>query len=152
MRIFHFGHVTAGADGSWGQYALHLQCPWRLDGPAGVVTGQGDLWEHATLDLPPAGWSYEQGDNLQDARLGALLVGRDARTRSWANNTPGFLVVTDVEATEHGDLIVALSGGYKLRVWPDSSRGEAWRFFVPQTDAPHFVFRDDGDSAAPLDA
>ena len=53
MRVLHFGAVIEGEDGSWGECALHLQCPWRLDGPAGPVTGQDDLWEHATLEVPP---------------------------------------------------------------------------------------------------
>ena len=147
MRGFHFGEVTEGDDGSWGEYALHLQCPWRLDGPAGVLTGHGDLWEHATLHPPPDDWSFETGDSLQDARLHAFLGGRDERTRSWVSTAPpGHFVVTGVDGTENGELTVALSGGYSLRVFPDTSRGEAWRLLTPQTEAPHFVFRSGNDS------
>jgi hypothetical protein len=141
MRVLHFGAVTDGEDGSWGKYALHLQCPWRLDGPAGTVTGQDDLWEHATLELPPDDWSFEHGDSLQDARLGALLGSYDERTRSWINSKPGHLVVMSVDATDYGDLTVEFSGGYTLRVFPASSRGEFWRLFVSDSNDSHFVVR-----------
>lgn len=72
MRVLHFGAVTEGDDGSWGEYALHLQCPWRIDGPGGTLTGQDDLWEHATLEVPPKNWSFEQSESLQDARPAGL--------------------------------------------------------------------------------
>ena len=139
MRVLHFGAVTEAEDRSWGEYALHLQCPWRIDGPGGMLTGQDDLWEHATLEVPPENWSFEQGESLQDARLGTLLGGYDERTRSWINTVPGHLVVTHVEATEYGDLTLAFSGGYTLRVFPASSRNELWRLFSPGNDADHFV-------------
>lgn len=141
MRVLHFGTVVDGEDGSWAEYALHLQCPWRLDGPSGTVTGQDDLLEHVTLEVPPDDWSFEQGESLQDGRLGSLLGSYDERTRSWINKAPGRLVVQSVDATNYGDLTLSLSGGYVLRVFPASSRGESWRIFSPRSDAAHFVVR-----------
>lgn len=44
-RVFHFGGFTVSGDGSWGEYALHVPCAWRIDGPDGVLTGRADLWE-----------------------------------------------------------------------------------------------------------
>jgi len=139
MRVLHFGRVTEGEDGSWGAFALHLQCPWRLEGPAGMVTGQDDLWEHPTLEVPPEDWSWDGADTRQDVRVGALLGARDERTRSWVNTSPDRLVVTAVEASELGDLFITFSGGYSLRVFPASESGEAWRFLAPGRGTPHFV-------------
>ncbi len=41
MRVLHFGEITVDDDerGSTGEIALHIQCPWRIEGPDGIVTG-----------------------------------------------------------------------------------------------------------------
>jgi hypothetical protein len=139
MRVLHFGAVLQGEDGSWGAFALHLQCPWRIDGPAGVVAGQDDLWSHPTLQVAPEDWSWDGGESRQDVRVGALLGARDERTRSWVNTALDRLVVTGVDASELGDLTVSLSGSYVLRVFPASTSGEVWRLLSPHTETPHFV-------------
>ncbi len=38
MRVFHFGKVRPAANGKGtvGEYALHIQCPWRLVGKEGL--------------------------------------------------------------------------------------------------------------------
>src|SRR5262249_40376687 len=68
MLVLHFGDVRAhpSGEGTVGDYALHVQCSWRLDGPAGTVTGQGDLWEYAGPGERPRNWSYDDGHSLQD--------------------------------------------------------------------------------------
>jgi hypothetical protein len=35
MLVLHFGNIRAHSSGKGtvGDYALHVQCPWRLDGP-----------------------------------------------------------------------------------------------------------------------
>ena len=50
-------------------------------------------------------------------------------------------MVRAVDATEHGDLAIAFTGGYTLRVFLDSSREEAWRLFSPGKGTPQFVLR-----------
>lgn len=45
MRTFQFGTLREVERGSVGDFALHVQCPWRIEGPAGIVTGRLDLWE-----------------------------------------------------------------------------------------------------------
>lgn len=140
MRGFHFGAILEGEHGSWGMMALHLQCPWRLELRERVLTGQADLWAHARLEVPPDDWTYNQGDSYQDGQIAALLGHYDERTKSWVNPDPAKLVVETVTATVFGDLTIALSGGYILRVFPDSTRGESWRIFSLREDGPHFVF------------
>ena len=140
MRGFHFGEIRQLEGGSVGDYALHVQCPWRLDGPDGTVTGRDDLWEHATLDVPPDDWSYEDGASLQDSRLGALLGTFDSRTGSWVNSGHK-LRVTSVDASPQGDVTIEFSGGFRLYVFPARSRGESWRLFRPHSESEHLVFR-----------
>ena len=33
MRVFHFGKVSEVSGGTVGEFALHIQCPWRIEGP-----------------------------------------------------------------------------------------------------------------------
>jgi hypothetical protein len=139
MRGFHFGDIVEHDDGSTGVFALHLQCPWRIDGPDGTVTGSDDLWVHAAMSKPPDEWSYEDGDSLQDRRLAELLGTYDARTRSWVNAAER-LVVTSVDGSDHGDVVIVLTGGYTLRVFPARSRDESWRLFRPRVEDAHVVF------------
>src|SRR5207247_574846 len=89
MRMFDFGELRTigsrlrGSDSvrRVGQFALHIQCPWRIEGPEGFVTGLSDLWQpidpgpnfdvnewDPTEDADPA--------NLQDRTIDALLEGR----------------------------------------------------------------------------
>lgn len=144
-RNFHFGEMREyppdmrGRTGSGGEYALHLACPWRIDGPRGTVTGSDDIWEYADEGTCPEGWKYEDGNSLQDRRLGELLGGYDKKTHSWIN-AGAELVVLDVAATDSGDVQIRLSGGYTLRIFPAISREESWRLFRPLSDERHVVF------------
>ena len=46
LRNFQFGPMRAVEGGTLGEWALHVQCPWRIEGPDGnIVTGRSDLWE-----------------------------------------------------------------------------------------------------------
>src|SRR5688572_17929415 len=85
MRGFHFGEMQEVDRGTVGQYALHVSCPWRIDGPEGIVTGRNDLWEHISGTLMPDDWEPSIDDNLQDIQLSNLFGGYDAKTRSHIN-------------------------------------------------------------------
>jgi hypothetical protein len=137
MRVLHFGAVQQVEGGTVGQYALHIQCPWRLDGPVGVITGSEDLWERASGDTP-FDWNYEDSPNLQDSRLAEVLRGYDTDTQSHIN-TSGLLEVTHIEASVAGDATIYLSGGYRLVLFPCGTRREAWRIFSPEAEAIHFI-------------
>lgn len=143
MRGFHFGRLTLRPDGkgSVGEFALHIQCPWRIDGPDGIVTGDGDLWDSAEPDeeVDWDTWHYDENENLQDWQIAALLGGYDPSTRSFTNDT-GFLVVEGVEADDFGGATVTLSGGYRLSIFPSGGVGEDWRLFRPSAPS-HFVVR-----------
>jgi len=128
MRVFHFGRVTVTEKGSVGEFALHIQCPWRIEGSQGIVTGRSDLWEpiDAVGERDLDEWDYDTDGNLQDQRINTLLGDYDARTRS-SVNASGLLSVAEIEADDLGGMTVSLSGGYRLIVFPSGSTGEDWR-------------------------
>lgn len=143
MLVLHFGDVRphSSGDGTVGDYAFHIQCPWRFEGPAGIVTGRDDLWDYAGPGERPRRWSHEDGFSLQDLRWAEYFV-RDGETESWVDPT-GRFVVDRADQSNHGDVTLSFSGGYRLMVFPAGSRGEAWRFFAPGADE-HLVFPAEG--------
>jgi hypothetical protein len=140
MRSFHFGPIKRVKNGTVGDYALHIQCPWRLEGQNGIVTGRSDLWEPAetTSDVDWDNWNYEKDGNLQDNRLGSVLGGYDPDTRSLMNNS-NLLVVENIYTDNYAGVTLILSGGYRLVIFPAGSRGEDWRLLGPANKGHHFV-------------
>lgn len=140
LRNFQFGTVRAVEGGSVGEYALHVQCPWRIEGSDGITTGRSDLWQPAepSQEIDWDQWDYEKDENLQDRRFAALLGGYDPATGSFVNATE-HLIVEDVCADDYGGAAIRFSGGYKLVLFPAGTRGEDWRVFRPDTDDSHFV-------------
>jgi hypothetical protein len=140
MRCFHFGHIRKIEKGTSGDYALHIQCPWRLEGPEGIITGRSDLWEPAedasSIDWDT--WDCDKDENLQDKRIGELLQGYDPETRSFVNETDR-LTVEAVQGDAYGGATLAFSGGFRLVIFPAGTRGEDWRFFRPGMKEAHFV-------------
>ncbi len=115
-----------------GDYALHVQCTWRIVGPQGIVVGRRDLYYRAGDDpfenLEAFDWDREP--NRRCERLAALLQARDA----------SLLVVEGCAADDLGGFRLTLSEGFVLEVFPDDSMdGEHWRLFKPATEEPHFV-------------
>ena len=127
MRTFQFGKLRPVERGSVGDFALHVQCAWRIEGPAGMVTGRSDLWEPFDATAPIAGWDYEQSPNLQDVRMD-----------EWRSRNT-LLLVEHVDADDFGGAAIFLSSGFVLRLFPAGTRGEDWRLFRPKTESPHFV-------------
>ena len=97
MRMLHFGKARVVENGRVGDYALHLQCPWRVEGPDGIVTGSDDLWEPANEDDWHENWSYDGSVTLQDVQLRELLGEPGAGTTS-PNGKITRLIVEAVEA------------------------------------------------------
>lgn len=140
LRNFGFGAVRAYRGGTVGQYALHVQCPWRIETDGAIVTGRDDLWEPAAVEptVESHAWDYESGGNLQDDRIATLMGGFDSVTKS-AINRGDDLVVETIEADDCGGVTIGLSGGYRLVLFPSGTRGEDWRLFCPGTVDSHFV-------------
>ncbi len=138
MRVFHFGPIRPHhRKGTVGAYALHVQCPWRLAGQDGLITGTSDR------DVPPAeGAAIDRSDpkagTLQNVRLAELLGGYDPDTRSHTNAGEGLLV-TAVSADQYGGVEISFTGNVRLQLFPDGSVDEDWRFFDTSGNAKHFV-------------
>jgi hypothetical protein len=75
MLVLHFGTVRPhrSGRGTVGDYALHIQCPWRFDLPSETVTGRNDLWEYAGPGERPTDWTYDSGSNRQDEKLTSIF-------------------------------------------------------------------------------
>jgi hypothetical protein len=129
MRTFQFGDLRPVDRGTVGEFALHVQCPWRIEGPIGIVTGRLDLWEPLDEQVPyDEKWHYDESPNLQDARM-----------EHWFAENKAALVVKDVDADDYGGAAIILEQGYVVRLFPAGTRGEDWRLFRPKTDIPHLV-------------
>ncbi|WP_112264828.1 hypothetical protein [Lentzea terrae] len=107
-------------------YAVHVQCPWRvLDGDQ-LVTGSSDIY------------SDVQGVNRFDARA--------ARLTAYLADKP--VVVTSTQVTAWGDLTISFSDGLRIEALRTGSvRHEEWRFFRPYLEHDHVVvFEEPGES------
>ena len=141
MLVVHFGAVTRLKDGvgSVGEYALHIQCPWRIDGPKGTLTGRNDLFEYGGEGREPRNWSYEAGFSVQDVVFDNLTGGYDASSGSWFNDRNRF-IVSATSLSREGDIRIDLTQNHALLVFPDGTVYEAWRFFRQGDRRDHLVF------------
>ncbi len=152
MKNFQFGTITPDPSGTGtiGQYALHIQCPWRivvsqcspwrLPTRNLMVTGSDDWWEPAEVSdtFDWGDWNKNRSTpSLQQKLLEELFQEYDSNTKSWVNVSEQ-LVVEQVEADDYGGFDIHLSGGYRLQVFPSGKSGEHWRLFQPGDDSPHF--------------
>jgi hypothetical protein len=139
MLVLHFGTIRPhpSGEGTVADYALHIQCPWRIDSPNGTLTGRDDLWAYGGPGERPANWSYEDGLSVQDQEFAGVFI-RDESTRSWVNESDGFGVASARQTTD-GDVTLALVNGYSILVFPAGCGGEAWRLFAPGSGR-HVVF------------
>jgi hypothetical protein len=130
MRTLQFGALKAVGRGSMGEFSLHIQCPWRIEGPDGIVTGRLDLWEPVdrNFDFDFESWDYEKSPNLQDTMFDQLMAQHEQS-----------LVVQSVDADDCGGAAITFHHGFVLRIFPAGSRGEDWRLLSPGTDSSHFV-------------
>ena len=135
LEWFQFGQrrtVTGFKGGikEVGEYALHVQCSWRIRRGNSVIVGSHDL--------------YHPADEMSDARefdwqvLGTTR--RDKRIADLFENETRQFVVTKVEVREAASFTLFLEDGYAIDVFPDDSLShEHWRIFRPYRDEPHFV-------------
>ncbi|MGN6107433.1 MAG: hypothetical protein ACTHU0_20150 [Kofleriaceae bacterium] len=148
LQSFQFGAkrtVTSelgarkGQPAEVGDYALHVQCAWRIRGPHGLVVGSRDRYYRpgpAPLSDEDDGWHWDApGANRCDERIGAWIQARSYR-------------VERVSADATGGIVLVLAGGFALEVFPDDSLcGEScehWRLLRPNEESDHFVVGNNG--------
>lgn len=129
MLTVQFGTLQAvtnlrGAVKYVGEWALHVQCSWRIERAGSIVATQDDL-------VGPDEKAHRTAERLDE-----LLAGQ------------GPIAVTGVSGSETGGVCILLSKNLRLVIEPDGTAGdEDWRFFGPTSDAKHFVI--EGGKVAP---
>ncbi len=143
MATFQFGARRKvldfyGSPTEVGDYALHVQCAWRITREDEVVVGSQDLYypadhENGGKEFPPD-FDWDRDPNRRDKLLRLLFEGG---TREF--------VVQKVEVGGAASLHIALTEKLSLEVFPDDSLShERWRLFRPGVDEPHFVVAGSG--------
>jgi hypothetical protein len=138
MATFQFGARLKtrdfhGRPSEVGEYALHVQCAWRIVRGDQVVVGSQDLYYPADYEDRsehiPEGFDWDRDPNRRD-RLVQLLFEDGARE----------FVVDGIDVCAAGTLHIRLNDGFCLDVVPAVSLNEEhWRLFKHGADEPHFV-------------
>jgi hypothetical protein len=114
-----------------GEYALHIQCAWRVRGRQGIrVASRDRYYPKGDADQIPANFKWDEpGANRCDERM-AIFVKKHCPA-----------VVESIVADDVGGLQLFLEGGLVFEVFPDNStEQEHWRLFRPGSKAFHIVF------------
>jgi len=141
LAWFAFGerrlaHDFRGQPREVGEFALHVQCAWRIVRGETVLVGHRDLYYPAGAGTEsrevPANFHWDvQGANRMDGRLKRLF-----------QNPPEKLNVSGVEAGLAGALQIFFQNEMALEIFPnDSFDEEHWRLFRPYLDEPHFIVK-----------
>ena len=143
MACFQFGgrnkRSRDGKEFEVGDYALHVQCSWRIIRGDEILVGREDLFEPEEPAHNVESYFDWQKANLQDARLKSLFMD---------GNRQFAVVGTALRAA--GNLGILFDDELRLEVFPDSSVRrddmEHWRLFVPSADhnvavtTPHIIY------------
>jgi hypothetical protein len=132
--MFDFGaprivHGFRGEAKEVGDYALHVQCAWRIRRQDNVLVGRGDIFSPPEDTDEPLPEDFDwQKENMFDKVVSTLFAEKKE------------FIVRGVEAGSAGSLAISLDGELAIDVFPqDSLRGEHWRLFEPYREKPHFV-------------
>ena len=123
-----------------GEYALHMQCPWRVSGSAGVLAGSSDIYVPADPDIDESDFRWDKpGGALGDERLGRWM----------AAYATAPLVVRAVEVDRCGGFVLRLPHDFAFEAFPNATSAphdlrEQWRLLRPGQDAPHIVLLNQG--------
>jgi hypothetical protein len=127
MATFDFGkrrriQNAQGEENEVGEYALHVQCAWRIIQNDRVIIGDRDLYYpadyRAGAEIPDE-FDWDHNPNR-----------RDRLTSSFFEDGKREFVVKEINTGEGGILHIMMSEGYSLQIFPDSSLPiESWRLF-----------------------
>ena len=138
MVWLHFGEmrevsVRGGGTKTVGDWAIHIQCPWRISRSGRIVIAYHDFY------YSPDGGDLEDWDKLGASQFDSAAT--SLRTEFEA--VPP--VVASVQTDDVGGFSIRFSQDYQLDVFPDTSfdSSEHWRIFQPRVDSGHFVFPPD---------
>ena len=140
LQSFQFGQrrtvTSRGKTKEVGEYALNVQCGWRIRRGDQVVVGGRDLYyppKESDGALDDFDWDV-QGSNRRDKGIAELF---QDETRQFS--------VREVEVSHAGSFTLIFDDEYALDVFPDDSlSNEHWRIFKPYSEEPHFVVTGEG--------
>jgi hypothetical protein len=143
LASFQFGQRrelpgSFGRTRTVGEYALHVQCAWRIAREDRVIVGSHDLRYPAnytdTSQAVDPDFDWDRDPNGRDSLLASLFE----------NGAKQFLVEA-VTVGSAGLLHLRLADSLCFDIMPDDSiRREQWRFFQPDVEAPHLVVTSSG--------
>lgn len=130
--------VRRGRTEETAEYALHIQCSWRITLGNKIVVASRDFY------TPNSQWDEKNEDFDWDVQGNNRF---DERIKTFTKDN-GHIEVLQIDSDEVGGFNVTLSGGYKLEVFPDSSeddgQSEYWRLFNRKENNPHFIVTGNG--------
>lgn len=130
MATFQFGEriqvkTHSGQSAEVGEYALHIQCDWRVIKGDLVFVGSRDLYypaNHREGDEIPGDFNWDRGPNRRDELLRSLFE----------DGTKAF-IVRSINFGKAGACVIEFEGDIALEIFPDdSSSDEHWRLFATQ--------------------
>jgi hypothetical protein len=149
LLMFEFGPRQLrinrhGKEYEVGTHALHVQCAWHLAHSPRILIGSRDRLYKFPNDDPEIN-HYDKEVHTWPKDEPSWLDYRLLRFFNQCKENPVF--VQTIQADNLGGMIIELSSGYTLSVFPDCSAAdnpeddeEYWRFFeLNATDRPHFV-------------
>jgi hypothetical protein len=138
MLWLHFGEIrevtASGGKKEVGDWAIHVQCPWRVCKCGRVVVAYHDFYYD------------DNGDALEDWDIPGQSRFDSVAAMLCAEFEAVPPIVTGVEPGDVGGFSTHLSQNYRLDVFPDTSLGQSEhrRLFQPALHAEHFVVSSDG--------
>lgn len=132
----HFGKKIVvknhrGVEVEKGEYAIHLQCPWRFVENSKLILGSRDI--------------YVPREGIQDSEFNWDTFGMsifDEKVKTFLEElTP--IVVSNVTVDEIGTLKIQFENGLVFEAFPESSQiSEYWRFINNKTKEHTVVFEE----------
>ena len=108
-----------GKEYNVGEFALHLQCPWRVTNENEIIVGNGDLYQKAyeTADYDENQYYFEFNANLRDVKLDKLINDK-------------IITIISAKSDKFGGLEICFDNNINLSVFPDiasKAGNENWR-------------------------
>jgi hypothetical protein len=121
------------------EYALHIQCSWRITLNNKIIVASRDFYS------PNSKWDDDNDDDFEWDKQGNNRF--DELIEIFMKNNEQ-LKVKQIDADNIGGVILTFSNGCVLEIFPDSSedddQSEHWRFFNRKENGPHFVVTGNG--------
>lgn len=141
MECLKFGTLYLqdrdGQTWNYGEFGLHLQCPWRLTNDKEIIVGSNDLYEQAdeTADFDESFNWEEFNANLRDVKLNKFINDNKQTVKS-------------AIADKFGGLQIVFDSNVVLTVFPviaSKADNEYWRLLDNRNETKnHYVSKSTG--------